>query len=489
MDKLFDLVTKLLPAPLLVGLMAIGTTYFAIYYGRGYRSYSDALNDSVFKNSAVLLAAFAVLYLINADSFRKPDRKPVLIIPFFNNDERDQFQTALSAQIEARLNVALRRSGTVLSVQSFLNDERTARQTALKYGASAAIYTPIVIKEGEKVSVCFKLLQIEPEMTKPYALIPMEVPESQLVEIVATIQGSNSTANSAQQRGGETETRLTALETELAALRTEIKAGQSSKLPEGRDAAVVQYAKRVAVIVGIDEYKSENLPPLRFAISDARSLSEVLGTLGFESTSVTGSSATRAGILTALARSAAQTTDSDLFVVYVTGLMTQNDGKGELEIIPADYASARPGIPGITILELRDIVDRAKAKHKLVILDGCYGTSGLPTPVSLGHRNATAPVFQFFVGTADGQAGMESQELHGGVFTQSLVRTLSAIRKPTMMQEVVAAVSRQMAEYSRQLGNQQTPKLVTVSGDGEIVFAKTDAAIRPHVVAAEAAKQ
>src|SRR5262249_9204744 len=157
----------------LVGLLALGIAFFATYYARGYRAYGDVLQDTFLRNAAVVIVAAAVIFWLNADRVTRPRATPVLVVPFFVNYEHDQYRTALTSQIEERLNAALRKNGTVFKLPSFLNDDATAKQIAHRYSASAVLYGATVIDTKDSRVACFKLLQVEPELYKTYSLVPM----------------------------------------------------------------------------------------------------------------------------------------------------------------------------------------------------------------------------------------------------------------------------------------------------------------------------
>jgi hypothetical protein len=87
--------------------------------------------------------------------------------------------------------------------------------------------------------------------------------------------------------------------------------------------------------------------------------------------------------------------------------------------------------------------------YNTVVLDGCYGTSGL-AGVRAGGGVATArapagPSLQFFAAPSDDEYAMESSEAGGGVFTRALVRVLDSASKnetPLGMGDVVTALVR-----------------------------------------------
>src|ERR1039458_9486720 len=155
MDKLFEQIAKILPPPLLMGLLGICVVFFATFYARGYRAYGDVLQDGFFRNSVVMIAAIAFLFWVNTGRGMRPAAKPVLIVPFFASDEREQYRIAFSTQIEGQLNEALRTNTSIFNLPSYINDPETAKQVARKYGASAVIYAATVIDTKDSRAACF----------------------------------------------------------------------------------------------------------------------------------------------------------------------------------------------------------------------------------------------------------------------------------------------------------------------------------------------
>src|SRR4051794_234606 len=98
MDKLWESVLKILPLQFTLALAASALALFAIYFGRGYRSYSDAVTDRLFLSVLVLALACAMLYSINGRQRGIGNSRAQILVPRFANDDADQFATAISAQ-------------------------------------------------------------------------------------------------------------------------------------------------------------------------------------------------------------------------------------------------------------------------------------------------------------------------------------------------------------------------------------------------------
>lgn len=109
------------------------------------------------------------------------------------------------------------------------------------------------------------------------------------------------------------------------------------------------------------------------------------------------------------------------------------------------------------------------------MLDGCHGTTGLTessraSGISAVANNPGEPVLQFFSASSDDEYAMESSELGGGAFTQALIRVLDRGLRDghgLWMRDIVANTG---ALIRAQPNVRQTPKLVTVSGEGEVYW-------------------
>jgi hypothetical protein len=101
MDKLFEAIEKYVPAPVMAAVVAMAVGFLAVHYWRGFRDYSDTLRDRTFLSMSVLALAGLGLYVLNrAPALPTFDQSPILLVPYFEGDERDQFRTAFVSQLE-----------------------------------------------------------------------------------------------------------------------------------------------------------------------------------------------------------------------------------------------------------------------------------------------------------------------------------------------------------------------------------------------------
>ena len=472
MEKILDAILKLLPGPILGAVLAIAVAFFGVHYWRGFRDYGDTLKDKGFLSISVVLAAVLCLYLVNRAPLAPSSRAFLVLVPFFENDERDQLRTAFIAQLEQVLSRA-GYSRAVYALPVSIAEHSSALQTAKRYGAQAAVFQPVVIREKDSAKLCFHIAFVASDSSKPYAMLPVELPARTLDEIANSLLAAGTVAATSERRNPLL-SRLDALEKQVGELRTNL---ENRNGIQRAGSTPYTYRRKYAVVVGVNDLADVGFS-LKYAVSDARAFAGVLEKYGFDSTLLLGRTATKASVTEALARLRQLTTDQDLVLFYYAGnsVAERLSAKTKRTLLlfladskPSEHTSA------LSIDELADALRDIPARHKLAVLDGCHGTTGLGEPASpsgIARAKPDQPVLQFFSGSSDEEFGMESAELGGGAFTQALVRVLErGLRandgRGVWMHEVVGTTSTLMRA---QQDVRQTPKLVTVSGAGEVYW-------------------
>ena len=418
MDKLCDAILKLLPPHFLIALFAAAISFFAIYYWMGYRSYADAIRDHLFLTLLVLIAAGAVIYTINQEYKPDPAKTPLVIIPYFRNDELDQFRTAIGTQIESAFGSALSRNRTIYYVNSFLTDPESAVQTAKRYKAVAVIHGPPVIKDGNDLKGSFRLSTVSPEITKTYSLLPLEATKESLEDIVLTVLSAGASDPQTAPAVNPLLSRLDALEKAVARLQAGLTSMlQVTALPK----PIPQYKVKRAIIVGVNGpagFSSQ----LQAAVSDAIAVAETLKAFDFLVQLLTGAAATRANLIKEIIDLQSLTTDKDLFVLYFAGHASATKTKSPvLQLLTYDF-SDKESSPALSLRDIQSEIDAIPSLHKLVILDAVNGTVGIEPQTSSSPLNPQQPIFQFLAGCQDDQYGYETAQ--GGFFTQNLLKVL-----------------------------------------------------------------
>jgi hypothetical protein len=422
MDKILDAILKLLPGPVLGAVLAIAAAFFGVHYWRGFRDYGDTLRDKTFLSISIVLAAALCVYLVNRTPPAPSSRSLLILVPFFENDERDQLRTAFTVQLEQVLSRA-GYSRAVYALPVSIVEHASAVQTARRYGAQATVFQPVVIRDKDSVKLCFHIAFVTSDSSKPYAMLPVELPAKTLDEIANSLLAAGASTAAPEQRNPVL-SRLDALEKQIGEVKTNLEGLAGSR---GASAAPYSYRRRYAVVVGVNDLATVRFS-LKYAVSDARAFSNVLDKYGFDSTLLLGSAATKASVTEALVRLRQLTTDQDLVLFYYAGNSVAETLSGQTKRkLLLFLADSRPEehTSALTIDELASALQAIPARHRLAVLDGCHGTTGLAEAPSLaGIAPATPhePVLQFFSGSSDEEYGMESAELGGGAFTQALIR-------------------------------------------------------------------
>jgi hypothetical protein len=468
MDKILELLGKYVPVPLTVAILAIATTFFGVHYWRGFRDYTDTMRDNIFLSAIIVVGAVVVLYFVN----RQPaptSSKPMLVVPYFENDEREQYRTALSSQLEQALARTGMPSGSVYRLPALLNDRESAVGNAKRLGAVAAVYDAKVIREKDSIKACFHIAY-GTEGTQPYALVPLELPAQTVDAISVALVGT--VAGAEQGKRNPVLSRLEALENQVASLRAAVdRAAAQTRV----GAVSIAYKEKVALVVGVDRLRRPEFS-LRFAESDAKAFANTMIQLGFRTTLFLGSDATFEQVMAALTKLRHELSDDDLAVLYYAGpsLMGEVNGMKKEVVLPFSDSDMNTMTSVLSISRLAEELQSLPARHRLAVVDGCHGTAGLDKAQSLAGLSAAGSpnerVAQILAGSNDDQYGLESTELGGGAFTQAMLRVLSEARDNQgvlWMHEFVARTTRLVQAGS---SGKQTPKVVTLSGQGEISF-------------------
>lgn len=473
MEKLFDAVLKHLPIPIIFGVLAAVVAFLGVHYWRGFRDYGDTLRDRTFLSFSIALVALLLIYLVNKQPTAPASGPPLILVPFFENDDRDQVRTAFASQLDQ----ALSRAGysrAVYSIEGSFSEYESAIKSARRLGAQAAIFQAMVIRDKDLTRVCFQIALVSSDSSKPFAMLPVELPAKTLDEIASSVLALAEIATNQFQRS-PVFSRIDTLEKQLQ----EVRAAFDQLVGSQRAVETHQnYRRKHAVLVGVNDVADVGFS-LQYAVSDAKSFSEVLKNYGFDTTLLLNKFATRASVLDAIAGLRNQATDEDLVVFYYAGNASVESLPGRrdrsLFLLLAD--SRLDNIrSSISISELTKALEGTPGRHKIAILDSCYGTTGLTevasSVMSPIATKADSPIFQYFVASGDDEIAEESSSLGGGAFTQSIIKVLSeglltGGNNGLWMREVVIRTGTRIREHSM---GRQSPKLVTVSGEGEVYW-------------------
>jgi hypothetical protein len=203
--------------------------------------------------------------------------------------------------------------------------------------------------------------------------------------------------------------------------------------------------RRIALLVGIQQFDDPRWRALRFPQADASGLAAVLGDPArgkFDQVEVVAPGATRDDVRAALRRLEARDGDErDTVVVYVSSHGTlARDGRGELHryLVTRDTRADAISETGLSLDELRTEFDRLRSRRKVLILAACHsgaGKSALPPPLDAELAGIKAGFFVrpieevsrasvVLAASAWGETAREDERLGHDIYTHFLIEAL-----------------------------------------------------------------
>ncbi|MFT4978336.1 MAG: putative caspase-like protein [Myxococcota bacterium] len=223
--------------------------------------------------------------------------------------------------------------------------------------------------------------------------------------------------------------------------------------PGDAELDAVYAPRRVAVLIGIQDYTDPDLQGLQFAAKDASDLGGVLSDPsagGFDIVHVISrqDETTAGAIRHAIATATAGLQRDDTFLLYVSGhgTLTVDPLSGSaLYLLPSDGDLDRPAQTGVAVSWLEEVVNALPARRRVLILDTCHnGRAGSRSAMSastsrmLSSMRGEPPAPAVGVAVSDNearlfaaeyyQAAYEDPALENGVYTNFLIAALTAER-------------------------------------------------------------
>ena len=256
--------------------------------------------------------------------------------------------------------------------------------------------------------------------------------------------------------------------------------------PPAADLDAVYAPRRVALLLGVQEYKDPQLQGLRYAAKDARDLGDVLSdpTLGgFDQVHVVEGQyrTTAAAIQQAIVSATADLQRDDTFLLYISGhgtLTIDPLGGSNLYLLPSDGDLDSPESTGVPVAWLEEVVNALPARRRVLILDTCHNgraRSALSTDTSstLLTLRGEAPAPRDILEISESEArlyaaeyhqpAMEDPNLENGVYTHFLINALTDSRRSADLDadglvDVVEAHDFAMDATFRHTGGAQMPR-------------------------------
>lgn len=227
-------------------------------------------------------------------------------------------------------------------------------------------------------------------------------------------------------------------------------AGPGAYQPSG-DLDAAYAARRVAILVGVDQYGDADLDALSFAGKDARDMASTLGRAdvgGFDELVVLdqASETTRDAILARIRELTAGLQRDDTFLLYLSGHGTLTvdpvDGT-RLYFLPSDAELDQPEKRGLRVSELESMLSELVPRRRVLILDTCHNgrsKSGLSdeTQTQLRGFRGEPPAPRAVTEVSESEArlyaaqyyqpAIEDKTLENGVYTHFLLESLEGER-------------------------------------------------------------
>jgi adenylate cyclase len=239
------------------------------------------------------------------------------------------------------------------------------------------------------------------------------------------------------------------------------------------------YHNSWAVVVGIDEYKSKEITPLSYAVSDARAVADALPAIGFPAAHIQlleNEAASRLGIQRALHEKSRMMHEADRLLVFFAlhGKSVSHISGEEGFLLPYDVEPTNIPVLGLAMIELEHIARRLPPKHIIFVLDACF--SGFAAyGVNVEKDSAidlaeTAKERVIEVMTAGDSSEQVIEQGGRGVFTRAFLKGLEGDADLDCTGLTASKLAAYIRMRLRTENANQTPQIRKLRGKGEFLF-------------------
>ena len=262
--------------------------------------------------------------------------------------------------------------------------------------------------------------------------------------------------------------------------------------------------RRIAVVIGVDDYRSPVFEDLRFAASDARSIAALLSSHdggGFDRVVLLDEpgEVARQAILDRLRDAAAGLLPDDTFVIYFSGhgtLARGDDGGGRLYLLPSDAEPAKLEETALDLTALRGYLADLPVEQKALIVDACFHGEGksvldptlapevpelIESTTLTGVRGLASGEAHLFASSI-GRPAFEDAALGHGVYTHYLTQAMSWRRGEADLDGDGLLTAWEAHDYARERtrkhtgGAQVAEAALRVVGTNDLLLAGTEEA-------------
>ncbi len=264
-----------------------------------------------------------------------------------------------------------------------------------------------------------------------------------------------------------------------------------------------EYRQSWALIIGIDQYADQRLPPLETAVKGARAVRDLLrDELGFDATRLVyleNEAATQRAIRRAFADplgNGDRVGRDDRVIVYFGGHgLTFDTAEGSIGCIAPYDIEAGYWDTAMSMDELTRLANRSHAKHVLFLLDACFSGYATVREADMGAQRQAAdyltrPVRQVIAAGTRDQAvsdlwGPGQHALFTGFLLEGLRGAMPAPGGILRAFHLAGYLQDQVAQHSH---SRQTPQYAALMGSqgGDFIFSVRDVVELPAWLAATA---
>lgn len=193
--------------------------------------------------------------------------------------------------------------------------------------------------------------------------------------------------------------------------------------------------RKLALVIGIEQYTVANIPKLKYARDDADDVARFLTSKGYSVTKLVDATATLTSIRTELTK-LADAPPQDQIVFFFSGHGSDESdplGRGRGYLLPVGADADRLPATALPLAELQAVVDNTSVERMVVLLDACFtggqksvrtGRQGIKTP---GEKDLTGglvfgPGKVSLFSSRDNEPSYEASEYENGYFTYHLIK-------------------------------------------------------------------
>ncbi|VUX54958.1 exported protein of unknown function [uncultured Woeseiaceae bacterium] len=193
--------------------------------------------------------------------------------------------------------------------------------------------------------------------------------------------------------------------------------------------------RKLALVIGIEQYSVANIPKLKYARDDADDVARFLTSKGYSVTKLVDATATLPRIRTELTK-LANAPPQDQIVFFFSGHGSDESdplGRGRGYLLPVGADADQLPATALPLAELQAVVDNTSVERMAVLLDACFsggqksvrtGRQGIKTP---GEKDLTGglvfgPGKVSLFSSRDNEPSYEAAEYENGYFTYHLIK-------------------------------------------------------------------